>query len=53
MESYDLYGNRLCNNNGMIVSCNEYEYYGIRPVINIKVDKLKGLGTATNPYTFE
>lgn len=29
------------------------EVHSVRPVINIKVDKLKGLGTATNPYTFE
>ena len=53
LESYDFNGNRLCNNNGMVVSCNEYEYYGIRPVINIKVNKLAGEGTIENPYIIE
>lgn len=53
LESYDFNGNRLCNNNGMVVSCNEYEYYGIRPVINIKVNKLVGEGTIENPYVIE
>lgn len=53
LESKDMYGNRLCNNNGMIVSCNEYEYYGIRPVINIKITKLVGEGTIDNPYIIE
>ncbi len=27
--------------------------YNVRPVINIKVDNLKGEGTLNNPYTFE
>jgi hypothetical protein len=29
------------------------ETYNVRPVINIKVDGLKGDGTQNNPYTFE
>ena len=29
------------------------ETHYVRPVINIKIDSLKGLGTINNPYTFE
>lgn len=53
LESKDMNGNRLCNSNGMIVSCSENETYGIRPVINIKITKLIGEGTIENPYIIE
>lgn len=53
LESFDTYGNRWCNGNGMLKSCTETEDYGIRPVINIKVSKFSGEGTSSNPYVIE
>ena len=38
---------------GMVQYGSYNNSYSIRPVINIKVDELSGLGTFENPYTFE
>lgn len=53
LESKDMNGNRLCNNNGIVASCSEFDYYGIRPVISIKFDKLIGEGTIESPFIIE
>lgn len=40
-------------NNGKVELGLLEETHYVRPVINIKIDSLKGLGTINNPYTFE
>ncbi len=47
------YANAYSFKGGKVQIASLSDTYNLRPVINIKVNTLKGEGTANNPYTFE
>ena len=53
LYNYDINGNRWCSKDGVLGSCNEFDIYYLKPVINVKVNNLVGEGSRINPYTIE
>ena len=53
LYNYDINGNRWCTKDGVLGICNGTDTYYLKPVINVKVNKLVGEGSRVNPYTIE